>query len=132
MIDNRGSVLKGTENFPKHLPQGLRVRKVLFRRLISRSWRVRLSATRRKYATAVSGERVSVQSSRMEEVPHGERAEGARVGGAERRGAILTVILSPRRLSRGRQCPGRSRGLMSGVPQPAALRFWSWCCRGPG
>uniref|UniRef100_A0A4W2FNA2 Cytosolic Fe-S cluster assembly factor NUBP1 n=2 Tax=Bos TaxID=9903 RepID=A0A4W2FNA2_BOBOX len=70
MIDNRGSVLKGTENFPKHLPQGLRVRKVLFRRLISRSWRVRLSATRRKYATAVSGERVSVQSSRMEEVPH--------------------------------------------------------------
>uniref|UniRef100_A0A8B9YVR0 Cytosolic Fe-S cluster assembly factor NUBP1 n=2 Tax=Bos TaxID=9903 RepID=A0A8B9YVR0_BOSMU len=70
MIDNRGSVLKGTENLPKHLPQGLRVRKVLFRRLISRSWRVRLSATRRKYATAVSGERVSVQSSRMEEVPH--------------------------------------------------------------
>ncbi|OWK11075.1 NUBP1, partial [Cervus elaphus hippelaphus] len=38
--------------------------------LISRSRRVILSATRRKYATAVSGDRVSVQGSRMEEVPH--------------------------------------------------------------
>ena len=36
-----------------------------------------MGATRRKYVTAVSGDRVRVQGSGMEEVPHGERAEGA-------------------------------------------------------
>lgn len=78
-IDLCSSILKGTETpqAPDHRICGTHA---LSLRFISRSWRIRLGASRRKYATAVSGDRRGVQSSRMEEVPHGERAE-AGVGG---------------------------------------------------